>query len=144
MKEEMKLIKGITFSEALEMLKLGYKVAREGWNGKGMFLLYIKHYEVNADLPIWEENRGLEFSPLLPWIGMKTADNCFVPWLCSQTDMLAEDWCIVREGTKEEPKENYIPDHRSQNDSNERPARKEEGSAKVHGGGFVNRPSEFS
>lgn len=32
---------------------------------------------------------------LLPWIGMKTADDCFVPWLASQTDMLAEDWEIV-------------------------------------------------
>jgi hypothetical protein len=32
---------------------------------------------------------------LLPWIGMKTADNKFVPWLASQTDILAEDWEIV-------------------------------------------------
>lgn len=32
---------------------------------------------------------------LLPWIGMKTADKCFVPWLASQTDLLAEDWMEV-------------------------------------------------
>lgn len=32
---------------------------------------------------------------LLPWIGMKTADDCFVPWLASQTDMLSDDWEIV-------------------------------------------------
>lgn len=32
---------------------------------------------------------------LLPWIGMKTADNKFVPWLASQTDVLAEDWMIL-------------------------------------------------
>lgn len=31
----------------------------------------------------------------LPWIGMKTADNKFVPWLASQTDMLAEDWAVI-------------------------------------------------
>ena len=31
----------------------------------------------------------------LPWIGMKTADDTFVPWLASQTDMLAEDWEVV-------------------------------------------------
>ncbi|MNJ71027.1 hypothetical protein D3C76_1571760 [compost metagenome] len=32
---------------------------------------------------------------LSPWIGMKTADNKFVPWLASQTDVLAEDWVVV-------------------------------------------------
>ena len=31
----------------------------------------------------------------IPWIGMKTADNAFVPWLASQTDMLSEDWIFV-------------------------------------------------
>jgi len=31
----------------------------------------------------------------LPWIGMKTADDKFVPWLASQTDVLANDWCVV-------------------------------------------------
>ena len=34
-------------------------------------------------------------SNLLPWIGMKTADNSFVPWLASQTDVLAEDWIEI-------------------------------------------------
>jgi len=64
---------GLNFGLAIEALKKGFKVARAGWNGKGMWLL--------AD--------GL------PWIGMKTADNKFVPWLASQTDMLADDWQIV-------------------------------------------------
>jgi hypothetical protein len=32
---------------------------------------------------------------MLPWIGMKTADNKFVPWLASQTDVLSEDWQII-------------------------------------------------
>ncbi|NLL68412.1 MAG: DUF2829 domain-containing protein [Clostridiaceae bacterium] len=32
-----------------------------------------------------------------PWIGMKTADNKFVPWLASQTDVLAEDWMVIIE-----------------------------------------------
>ena len=30
-----------------------------------------------------------------PWIGMRTADECFVPWLASQTDMLADDWQML-------------------------------------------------
>ncbi|EKT6331184.1 DUF2829 domain-containing protein [Escherichia coli] len=33
---------------------------------------------------------------LLPWIGMKTADGCFVPWLASQTDLLSDDWIVIQ------------------------------------------------
>ena len=36
---------------------------------------------------------------LLPWIGMKTADKKFVPWSASQTDILSEDWCVVKANT---------------------------------------------
>jgi hypothetical protein len=43
----------------------------------------------------WETTRGLELLDGLPWIGMKTVDDKFVPWLASQTDVLAEDWGIV-------------------------------------------------
>jgi hypothetical protein len=76
------------FSKALELLKQGNKVCRSGWNGKGMWIELIKHWEYN--LPMHKD-----VECLLPWIGMKTADNGFVPWLCSQTDMLAEDWQIA-------------------------------------------------
>ena len=71
---------------ALEQLQAGHKVCRMGWNGKGMYLRYVDAaaYEVDVTLPL--------DCRLLPWIGMKTADNCFVPWLCSQTDGLAVDW----------------------------------------------------
>jgi hypothetical protein len=72
-----------TYSWALDMLKAGHRVCRKGWNGKGMWLkLHTPNYDV------------VEYA-LLPWIGMKTADDCFVPWLCSQTDALAEDWELV-------------------------------------------------
>lgn len=79
---------GLSFGLALEALKKGAKVARSGWNGKGMWLFHVKN---------WNGRVG-EMPPdysLLPWIGMKTADNCFVPWLASQTDMLADDWQII-------------------------------------------------
>jgi hypothetical protein len=76
------------FGSALEALKRGDKVAREGWNGKGMWLSLVTRsgelYRYNNE----------EFEAL-PWIGMKTADNKFVPWLASQTDILAEDWEVV-------------------------------------------------
>lgn len=81
----------MNFGKALEILKNGGKVAREGWNGKGMWLKRVSStaYDV-ADGIIGNAAH-------LPWIGMKTADNGFVPWLASQTDVLAEDWVDVTE-----------------------------------------------
>ncbi len=86
--------RGITFGIAVELLKKGFKVAREGWNGKGMFLLYVPSEKWGI---IDKIGLGIPKGNLLPWIGMKTADNKFVPWLASQTDILAEDWIIVEE-----------------------------------------------
>ena len=82
----------MTFGEAVEALKSGRRVARTGWNGKGMWLGLVRAYDYNPSSG--EVNAALGFKKL-PWIGMKTADNCFVPWLASQTDVLAEDWLIL-------------------------------------------------
>lgn len=73
----------MNFGEALERLKDGHTVQRIGWNGKGMWLMLIgpEDYSVRC-----------VSRTLLPWIGMKTADGSFVPWLASQTDLLANDW----------------------------------------------------
>ena len=81
---------GMSFGHAVELLKAGNRVAREGWNGKSMWLGLVDtgYYDVGCSVV------G-EINSLLPWIGMKTADNKFVPWLASQTDVLAEDWQIV-------------------------------------------------
>lgn len=79
------------FSQALDELKKGNRVARQGWNGKGMWLKLVPADE-------WRTYVRTDVSQVverLPWIGMKTADNKFVPWLCSQTDMLAEDWVFL-------------------------------------------------
>jgi hypothetical protein len=86
----------MTFGGALETLKAGKRVARRGWNGKGMWIALVPQWEWMAGGP--DPVSGTTFLPpleLLPWIGMKTADNGFVPWLASQTDLLAEDWAIV-------------------------------------------------
>ena len=83
------------FGKALDALKQGKKVARRGWNGKGMFLFLAKDidFTTEADLACVSDLEG-ELS--LPSIVMKTADNHFcVGWLASQTDMLAEDWSVV-------------------------------------------------
>lgn len=85
--------KGKSFSEALELLKEGVRVARVGWNGKGMFLLYVTASVSTPEMERMCPDTGA--TELSAWIGMKTADNKFVPWLASQTDLLAEDWLIV-------------------------------------------------
>lgn len=88
---------GMTFGLAIEALRMGQRVARSGWNGKGMWLALVRGgrydvYDHYAKPPFSGRPAGDVF---LPWIGMKTADGCFVPWLASQTDMLAEDWAVV-------------------------------------------------
>lgn len=71
----------MTFGDAIENLKLGFRVSRSGWNGKGMWL--------ELQVP----DAGSKMT--LPYIYMKTADDNLVPWLASQTDMLADDWSVV-------------------------------------------------
>jgi hypothetical protein len=91
----------LTFGDALYYLKLGKRVARTGWNGRGMWLQYVSGRNVQIhDMgfgPINEHDHDWRerVPAMLPWIGMKTADNKFVPWLCSQADMLESDWCVL-------------------------------------------------
>lgn len=87
------------FGDALYELRQGHKVAREGWNGKGMWIALQKGYpdgvpinKNTADATGLPEGTVCKF---LPYIMMKTADGPFVPWLASQTDLLAEDWTVV-------------------------------------------------
>jgi hypothetical protein len=86
----------LTFGLAIEALKKGYRVARQGWNGKGMFLFLVpgSTFQVNRPplLGIYPEGTEINYCP---HIDMKTADEKVVPWLASQTDVLAEDWVIV-------------------------------------------------
>lgn len=85
----------MNFGEAVEALKKGEVVCRSGWNGKGMFLLYVE-YSNSVEA---EERPHCHYHNIkvegLPWIGMKTADDKFVPWLASQTDILADDWEVL-------------------------------------------------
>ena len=79
----------MNFGDAIAALKAGKKVAREGWNGKGMWLVLI-----NPGNAMHTSAAG-KF-PMLPCIGMKTAQGDMLPgWLASQTDLLADDWHIV-------------------------------------------------
>jgi hypothetical protein len=85
------IIETFTFGEAIRLLKQGKRVCRQGWNGKGMWLVLVPADRWNTSVgPHYVEN-----AHLLPWIGMKTADGGLVPWLVSQTDMLSVDWQVA-------------------------------------------------
>lgn len=84
--------KGCTFGHAVELLKTGFKLARKGWNGKGMYISYVAAEEWASSA--LERPWSQDLKPI-PWIGMKTVDDTFVPWLASQSDILAEDWVLA-------------------------------------------------
>jgi hypothetical protein len=94
-------MKRLDFSQALHLLKNGSRVARVGWNGAGMWLTLSPGGVIPAH-KFWAPNNKAfaESQPdgcaeVLPYITMKTAGNTIVPWLASQTDLLAEDWETV-------------------------------------------------
>lgn len=80
----------MNFGLALEAAKKGAKIARKGWNGKGIFVkvqVLEEHSEMTSPY-LYIDTTGLQ------------TDNAFapknrVPWLASQTDLLADDWVIV-------------------------------------------------
>lgn len=87
------------FGWALRQLRAGKKVQRSGWNGKGAWLALQKGYP--DGIPINQNTADATGLPMgsvqkfLPYIIMKTATGEFVPWLASQTDVLAEDWSAL-------------------------------------------------
>lgn len=92
----------MTFGDAIVMLKLGYKVARKGWNGKGMWLLLVQGTSNVVPTTDSAYNKaGLTSEiQILPHIDMYTVDasgrRAMLPgWVASQTDMLSEDWTLI-------------------------------------------------
>lgn len=89
-------ITAMSFGHAIAALKAGEKVARAGWNGKGMFLFLVEgsKFQVNRPplLGIYPEGTTVRYHA---HIDMKTAQGYVVPWSASQPDMLADDWMIV-------------------------------------------------
>jgi len=89
----------MNFGQAIEALKQGKRVSRSGWNGKGMFLILIpgSKIPVSADRPLGQAAPELVGKTIdyQPHIDMWTAQETLVPWLASQSDVLAEDWGIV-------------------------------------------------
>lgn len=67
-----------TIGWAIKLMHNGLRVRRAGWNGKGMYL----------ELQVPDAHSKMT----LPYVFMSTAQGDLVPWLCSQTDLLAIDW----------------------------------------------------
>lgn len=92
----------VTFGigRAVKEMKNGERVARYGWNGKDMWLSLTVGREIEAK-HLWSPHNQLfaeEHGGSLKvdsYVTMKTAQNTVVPWLCSQSDLLAEDWFVV-------------------------------------------------
>jgi hypothetical protein len=115
------MLENLSFGAALEAAKAGGRIARQGWNGKGMFVFMrpadelniafvvdkvkslpnsVKKYfeqdildEFGERIEVIEESDTVKFTA---YLCMKAADGTIVNgWLASQTDMLAEDWVIL-------------------------------------------------
>ena len=92
----------MTFGEALEQAKQGKKIARKGWNGKGMYIMFEKEYTFNGDVA----RRGLtkelgktqDKITIEPRLDFKTAQNTVsVGWRPTSMDMFADDWVVLNE-----------------------------------------------
>lgn len=95
---------GEGIGRAIHALKEGKRVARAGWNGKDMWLSLTPGQKKVPAESFWSPHNVVfarrqpgEFAEVLPYITMKTADDKIVPWLASQTDILAEDWEVLRD-----------------------------------------------
>lgn len=86
----------MNFGEALESLKAGQKVARDGWNGKGMFayLVPAASYPVQTGAAASHFGEG-SFVPYRAYLALKTVDGDVATWAPSCSDVLAEDWSVL-------------------------------------------------
>lgn len=88
----------MNFGLALALLKAGRRLHRQGWNGTGMFVYLVgpgryPPTTVPGELIAKEHSDGLV--PYRPYLALKTVDGDVVPWLASQTDILADDWYLA-------------------------------------------------
>lgn len=72
----------MNIGQAVTLLQAGHRVCRAGWNGKDMYL----------ELQVPDKRSKMT----LPYVYMRTAQSDLVPWLCSQSDLLANDWELVK------------------------------------------------
>lgn len=91
-------VKYLNFSEALDLLKQGVHIARKGWNGKGMFVVYQPAYPqgipCNAQTAkVWGLKEGDLFK-CEPYLQIRMTNGSHAMWVPSINDILAEDWYV--------------------------------------------------
>ena len=88
-----------SFGWALRQLHVGKKLARAGWNGKDMYVVLQRGYPqgipINANTARAIQQPEGTVCKFLPYLMFRTSQGEFVPWLASQTDLLATDWQVV-------------------------------------------------
>lgn len=82
------------FSEALKLVKAGEAIARKGWNAKDQYVYLVPANKYQAVTDVARLQFG-NFVPYRAYLAIKTVQNDVVPWLASQSDLLAEDWLVV-------------------------------------------------
>lgn len=94
------LLENVTFEAALPFLKKGFPIARKGWNGKGMYVIYQKGYPQGIPCnkqtaEAWGINEGDLFK-CNPYFQIKCVDGSHSMWVPSINDVLAEDWSVMK------------------------------------------------
>lgn len=98
-KECSREVTGMNFAFAVEAVKNGKKIARDGWNGRGMFVVYQKGYP--QGIPCNKQTAeawGLKEGDLFicrPYLQIKNVDGSHSMWVPSIGDVLADDWVLV-------------------------------------------------
>ena len=87
---------GLTFGDALQALQAGKPVARAGWNGKGMFVYYVRAAAYLAQSEVAKAYFGENaYVPYAPYLALKGVDEKVSTWVPSINDVLAEDWVVL-------------------------------------------------
>lgn len=92
--EAYRKIDNLTFGLAVEAVKKGFKIARNGWNGKGMFVYYVAGGEYATQMEAAKKEFG-KSCIYNPYLAIKNVNGTVSTWVPSINDVLAEDWKIV-------------------------------------------------
>lgn len=85
------------FGQALTQLKAGERLARAGWNGKGMFIYHVPAASYPAQTGAAKSHFGDDaMVPYTGYLAIKSVNDTVTPWVASQTDILANDWVIAQ------------------------------------------------
>lgn len=82
----------MNFSQALEFAKQGHRISREGWNGKGMFVFLVNGDSIKVAIHEAYGDPTKDGYDVRDFLMMFTAQSDLVPWVASQSDILADDW----------------------------------------------------